>query len=106
MLQNQYAVQCKTFLLGTLVFSYSPQTQFPFIFASRNRYQPQTSCGISHRRARSNHLPLPPSNGAGMAFSTLGKLAVHASRDAEQLGLTSVALIFTIPGQVGNWGIN
>ncbi len=63
MLQNQYAVQCKTFLLGTLVFSYSPQTQFPFIFASRNRYQPQTSCGISHRRARSNHLPLPPSNG-------------------------------------------
>ena len=105
MLQNQYAVQCKTFLLGTLVFSCSPQTQFPFIFASRNRYQPQTSCGISHRRARSNYLPLPPSNGAGMAFSTLGKLAVHASRDAEQpwADLSSSDFYNPRPGwQLGN----
>ncbi len=29
MLENQYAVQCKTLLLGTLVFSSFPQIQFP-----------------------------------------------------------------------------
>jgi len=29
MLENPYAVQCKTLLLGTMVFSSFPQIQFP-----------------------------------------------------------------------------
>jgi len=39
MLENQYAVQCKTLLLGTMVFSSFPQIQFPLILASRKGLQ-------------------------------------------------------------------
>ncbi len=57
MLENQYAVQCKTLLLGTMVFSSFPQIQFPLILASRNRYQPPACSAVPPRHARSNHSP-------------------------------------------------
>ena len=101
MLENQYAVQCRTLLLGTLVFSCSPQTQFPFILASRNPYQPQACSAISRRRARSNHSPLPPA-----MLPIPEKLAVHASRGAEQPGLTATGLFLPIPGRIVNRAIN
>ena len=79
MLENQYAVQCKTLHLGTLVFSSFPQTRFPFISASSNPYQPQARSAIPHRRAKSNHSPLPQSMGADMVLPAGEKLTVHAS---------------------------
>lgn len=101
MLENQYAVQCRTLLLGTLVFSCSPQTQFPFILASRNPYQPRACSAISHRRGRSNHSPLP-----SVMLPSHEKQVVHSNRGAEQSGLTATGLFLTIPGRIVNRVIN